>query len=197
MKQPPRNTQPIAETINLSDPPPRRRFSPVRPRWTAIAAIMALILNTQQELPLWWAIPSSLFYFYVLGILVWIACRVHARFKLWKQRPPRVLAAHAGLGIVAIMIWIVVELGFYRIVVGPHFSQRVYADSWIYQLLTATLAYAASLGLGLTVQGFDREGERQRREAQLEVDAREAELAAISNSRNPTSCSTRSTRFSR
>jgi two-component system LytT family sensor kinase len=169
----------MAETIDLSDPPPRRRFWPVLAGWTAIAAIMALILNAQQELPFRWMLPSTMFYFYSLGILVWIAWRIHERFALWKQGPSRLLAIHTGLGIVAITIWFVVELGFNRLFVGPEFWQKVWADSWMYQLLTTTLAYAASLGLGLTVQGFDRERERQQREAQLEVDAREAELAAI------------------
>ena len=112
-------------------------------------------------------------------MLVWIACRAHARFAWWKRRPPRVLATHVALGVVAITIWSFLFVGYYRVAVGPDFWQVVFADSWMYQLLTTTLAYVASLSLGLTVQGFDRERERQQREAQLEVAAREADLAAI------------------
>jgi len=53
----------MAETIDLSDRPPRRRFWLVLAGWTATAAIMALILYAQQGLPLRWMLPSSLFYF--------------------------------------------------------------------------------------------------------------------------------------
>ena len=151
----------MAETIDLSDSPRHRRFWLVLAGWTATAAIMALILHEHQGLPLRWMLPSSLFYFYSLGVLVWIACRAHARFAWWKRRPPRVLATHVALGVVAITIWSFLFVGFYRVAVGPDFWPVVFADSWMYQLMTTTWAYVASLGLGLTVQGFDRERERR------------------------------------
>jgi signal transduction histidine kinase len=175
----------MAETIDLSDRPPHRRLWLVLAGWTATSAIMALILHVHQGLPLQWMLPTSLFYFYSLGVLVWIACRAHARFAWWKRRPPRVLATHVALGAVAITLWSFLFVGFYRVVAGPDFWQLVFADSWMYQLMTATLAYVASLGLGLTVQSFDRERERRQREAQLEVAAREAELAAIKAQLHP------------
>ena len=53
------------------------------------------------------------------------------------------------------------------------------------QLLSAGFLYAAAVGLGVIVQGFDRERLRQQREAELELVARDAELTAIKSPLQP------------
>lgn len=169
----------MSNTIDLSDHRDHRRLWLVLAGWTASALMMALILSGQSGLAFIHAFEGTLFYYYVLGVLVWLACRADARFTWWKQPPLRALSIHAALGVAAISLWTALQLGYMRFMLGPDYWALVYSYTWGYQLQTAALAYAAGLGLGLTVQSFDRERERQRREAQLEVTAREAELAAI------------------
>jgi hypothetical protein len=43
--------------------------------WSAITAVMALILRTQERLPLARALAGAFMYFSVLGALVWLACQ--------------------------------------------------------------------------------------------------------------------------
>ena len=54
-------------------------------------------------------------------------------------------------------IWLAVQLIFHRITVGPQFWQFVYADSWLFQLMTAGLAYGAALGITLASLAWARE----------------------------------------
>ena len=56
---------------------------------------------------------------------------------------------------------------------------EVFADNWMFQLMSALFVYAAALGLMLTAQAHARERLRERREADLLIVARDAELAAI------------------
>jgi hypothetical protein len=56
--------------------------------------------------------------------------------------------------------------------------QVIYKDSWAFQLLFA-LIYGTVMGVTLTAQSWRRERERERREAELTILAREAELGAI------------------
>jgi LytS/YehU family sensor histidine kinase len=69
--------------------------------------------------------------------------------------------------------------------VGANFWQLVYADTWMFQLFTAVTTYGMALGAMLALQSADRERERERRESQLLILARDSELAAIKAQMQP------------
>jgi LytS/YehU family sensor histidine kinase len=118
-------------------------------------------------------------YFSVLGVLVWVACQADERLGLWRQTPLKAIGVHAAVAVIALTLWAATQVGLMRLFVGPDFWRLVYEDTWMFQLLIAGTTYAAGIGLGLIVQGFEREQLRRQREGQLEIVAREAELQAI------------------
>jgi hypothetical protein len=167
------------EPIDLTESARPHRAWLVLAGWSAVVMVMALVLRTQDGLPLARALAGASVQISVLGVLVWLACRADVRLGLWRQPPLKALTVHAAIGVAALMVWAAAQVGLMRVFVGPDFWRVVYADTWMFQWLTAGTTYAAGVGLGLTFQGFDRERLRQRREGQLEVAAREAELQAI------------------
>jgi two-component system, LytTR family, sensor kinase len=173
------------ETLDPPGSTNRRRYPLIVLGWTAIALIVALILRAQERLPFVIAFVSATVNYYTLGILVWTVCRLNVRLQLWQRRPVRAFTAHAILAVAALAAWGLIQVAFMRATVGPTFWERVYAETWRFQVLTGATMYAATLGVGLTVQSFDRERARQRREAVLEVMARHAELAAIKGQLRP------------
>jgi two-component system, LytTR family, sensor kinase len=168
-----------SKPIDLTDPAPPRVLWLVVAGWSAIASVMAIILWAQERLPIPRAIAGAVQYFSVLGVLVWLACRADARMGLWRYAPLKTFGAHAVLGVAALSIWAVAQIGLMRIFVGADFWRLVYADTWMFQLLTVGMTYAAGVGLGLTFQAFERAQLRRQREGELEVIARDAELQAI------------------
>ena len=147
--------------------------------WTAVASVVAVILRTQGSLPLLTAILSTCVWYYTLGALVWGACALHVRWKLWKQAPAGMSLAHAVICTVAMAVWMMVMVVFARVSIGPDYWRIVFGDWWMFQLLSNAMTYAVGVGIGLSVHASDREHERRQREARLEALAREAELTAI------------------
>jgi len=62
---------------------------------------------------------------------------------------------------------------------GPEFWELVYQGTWVFQLLSATVIYVAMLALTLAMLAFARDRDRVRREHELAVAARDAQLAAL------------------
>jgi two-component system sensor histidine kinase AlgZ len=168
-----------SEPIDLTEPTRPHRTWLVLVGWSAVAAVMALILRTQEGLPLPSALAGALMYFSVLGALVWLACEADARFGLWRQTPLKAVGVHAAVGLMALTLWAATQVGLMRLFVGPDFWRLVYGETWMFQLLIVGTTYAAGVGLGLIFQGFERERFRQQQVGQFEVVAREAELQAI------------------
>src|SRR5262249_19177243 len=65
-----------------------------------------------------------------------------------------------------------------RIEIGPYYW-RVYTGTWLFQLLFAASVYGTVRGLMLGATFWRRDRERERREAALELAARDLELSAI------------------
>jgi len=173
------------EPIDLTEPARRGAAWLVLPAWSAVALVMALILRTQAGLPMPNALAGAIMYFSVLGVLVWLACRLDVRFDLWSQTPLTAIGAHTAIGVTALIVWTATQVGLMRLLVGPDFWGVVFRDTWMFQLLIVATTYAAGLGLGLMFQGFERERLRQQREGRLEIAAREAELQAIKTQLEP------------
>ena len=175
----------MAHALDLPGPRKRDRFWLVVAGWTAVAVINSVALDASAEVAFRDGFPGSIFSHAVLGTLVWYVCRAHVRLELWKWRALRALSIHAAVGVCTLALWGALEAAYTRLMVGENFWQLVYADSWMLQLLSAVSLYAAAVGVGVIVQGFDREQRRQQREAKLELLARDAELTAIKSQFQP------------
>jgi hypothetical protein len=169
----------VPRTIDLTERSGPTRVWLVVAGWTAVAAIGALILRAQVNIPLGSGFIGALINYYTVGLLVWIVCRANVRYDWWQTPPARAVLIHTCIGLVALAIWSVLQLGMMRLSVGTNFWELVYEGTWMFQLMSAAMSYAAGLGLGLMLQALDRERQRQQREAELEMAAREAELMAI------------------
>jgi two-component system LytT family sensor kinase len=169
----------MPEVVDLSDRLRPHRFWQAAAGWTVVATVVALILRAQDGLPLARAILSTSVWYYSLGALVWAACALDVRWNLWKRTPAQTLFAHAALALAAISVWAAAIVTFSRLSIGPEYWDVVFGDWWGFQFLTTAVLYAGGVAVGLAVRSSDRERERQQREAQLEVLAREAELTAI------------------
>jgi signal transduction histidine kinase len=175
----------MSEVVDLTDPhrPPRAWVAIAG--WTSVAMVVALILSASHDLPLRTALPGAMVWYYSLGILVWWACALDGRFELWRHPRGRILLAHAIGGLVALGVWMAAMVSIARLAIGPQYWDVVFGDWWMFQLMSNAMVYAAGVGIGLMVRSADRERERERRQAQLEVLAREAELAAVKGQLRP------------
>lgn len=166
-------------TIDLSDPrvPSRRLIAFLG--WTALALAYAAILHLQLDLPFLSALFSSMNYFYTLALLA-IPVR---RLSAWLFRVTRPLwqhvAVHFPLGVVVVAAWQALHALFHRLVLGSDFWVLVYRDSWLFQLLSASVIYVAMIALMIATMAFARDQTRVRREHELAVAARDAQLAVL------------------
>ena len=163
----------MPETIDLSES--RRRV----PRlllfflgWTAVVVIMAGVLRLQINAHFGWALVNQGVEYYTLALLsivVWHAAAwLHDRhWPVWRW-----LTAHIALGVATIVVWQGTSIVFLRFAYGPNFWQTVFADSWLFQLVTILMTYGTLIGVTLYVQSSRRERER-------EIVVREAELALL------------------
>jgi two-component system, LytTR family, sensor kinase len=169
----------MADVVDLTDVPRPPRAWVAIAGWTAVAVVVALILSASNDLRPRTALPGAIVWYYSLGVLVWLACALDGRFELWRQARRRILLAHVGGGLLALGVWMAAMISIARLAIGPRYWNAVFGDWWMFQLMSNAMVYAAGVGIGLMVRSWDRERARERRQAQLEVSTREAELTAI------------------
>ena len=166
-------------TIDLSDDPePRRWWLPVL-SWTGAALLYALMLRVQIALPFVFALPSAAVCVFTLALLMIPVRRWTARLLAVPRPTVTLVAAHVAMAVTVLALWFGVQLVFHRVTVGPDYWRYVYADSWLFQLMTSALAYGAALGITLASLAWARERQRARREHELVVAARDAELSLL------------------
>jgi hypothetical protein len=166
-------------TIDLSDRAPARLWWRAPLLWTSAVLLYALVLTVQVGLPPWIALQGAAVYLYSLAIMT-IPVRLWMQRSLSAGRPtPRQLTLYilAGFGTVGIWFW--ANMLYNRYTIGPMYWTLVYEGNWIFQLLFAVTVYGTVVGLSLTAQAWRREHDRDRREAELMLVARDAELGAI------------------
>jgi len=141
--------------------------------------LYAIVLSQQIGLPLWVSLQSSAVYIYSLALLT-IPGRRWSWREMARRRPTRIrVAAHVGVGLLTIAAWYGVNMIYARISIGPQYWDVVFRGSWLFQLLFSVTIYGMVLGITLTAQSWRREQERERREAELALATREAELSTI------------------
>jgi len=171
-------------TLDLTDPsPPGRWRAPAA--WLGGVIVYALVLHFQIGLPFSITIRSSAVYVVSLALLSYPARR-WARRSLAPARPVTTLAViHAAFACATLAAWFGVNLFWDWMTIGPSFWVIVYANNWLFQLLFGTMTYGTVIGLTIAVESFRRERDRERREAALLVQARDAELGAIRSQFQP------------
>jgi two-component system LytT family sensor kinase len=167
-------------TIDLTDSTPRRGgwwLAAVLSTLGVLTYAFALHLQ-KPRLPLAMSLREAAMYAGALALVMVLV-------SLWDRRiADRRLAAwqmvvfELAIGVGAIALWQGLLLIVYRIELGPYYW-RVYAGTWMFQLLFAVAVYAAVRGLMLTSAFWRRDRERERREAALVVAARDLELSVI------------------
>jgi two-component system LytT family sensor kinase len=167
-------------TVDLSDAPPpaRRRWRPFL-AWTMAAVVYALILSNQVPLPWPVAARQSAIYVYSLAILIIPAQRFARRAIGGPMSRAMVVAGHVSFAVVTVAAWFGVNVLSDRLTLGPDFWQFIYANNWLFQLMSAATGYGTVMGLTIAAESSRRERTRERREAALLVQARDAELGAI------------------
>src|SRR5580765_6460947 len=167
-------------TVDLSETErPRQSWWWPLLAWTAVLIVYAMVLSAQVRIPFRYAAGSAAIYVYGLAILSLPAQRFARQSLSGNWRPAALVAGHVIYGVVTVGLWFGVNVAAARLTVGPEFWSLVYADNWLFQLLSAMTAYGTVIGLTIAAAGFRRERERERREAALVLQARDAELGAI------------------
>jgi signal transduction histidine kinase len=169
----------MTPTIDLSDPPRHRRSWLPLAVWTGSAVVYAAVLAAQIGLPFLMALHQSAMYMFSLALLMIPVARVSWRWMSRESTSASLIARHVAMGVVVIGLWRTLIIVHDRLAVGPYFWDLIYAQSWMFQFLFDVAVYGMALGVTLTSQAWQRERERERREAALTIVAREAELGAI------------------
>lgn len=147
--------------------------------WTAVVLIQAMILHVHLGGPFAWALLNQGVEFYTLALLSLVVWRINlrlreARLPFWKW-----LTAQIVLGLAILSTWQGVNILFLRSWIGPDFWNKVFAETWLFQLVSVLMTYGTMLGITLAAQSARRERERERQQALLEITARESELTAL------------------
>jgi signal transduction histidine kinase len=162
---------------DLSDRPHASTWWKWLPVWAAAAVAYTFALHSQVGVPLRSAIAVSVLYYATLALLMLPVSAATARLL---SRPVLVaVAAHVAMAIAVVAVWQGVMVAFYRATIGPHYWTVVFERKWAFQVLYAVALYGTALSVTLTVQSWRRERERERREAELMMAARDAELLAV------------------
>lgn len=171
-------------TVDLSESSPVAGWrAPIV--WGAAAAGYALVLHWQIGLPLSLTLRQAAVYVLSLAAFSLPAQRWARRSLLTNRSPIWLLGAHVMVAAATILAWLGFNVLWDRWMVGPDFWVIIYANNWLFQLVSGATAYGTVIGLTLAVEGWRRERERERREAALLVQARDAELAVIRSQFQP------------
>ena len=131
------------------------------------------------------AIRSAAVEYYTLAVLsipLWALSRRLSE-KNWTRS--KLVLIQVFLGVATVALWQGVHVLYSRLAVGPDFWARVYGDNWPYQLLQALFLYSTLLGFTLVIQASQRAGDQKMREAELRLQARDAEINAIRSQIKP------------
>jgi hypothetical protein len=168
------------QVLDLTDAPPRRAaWWPAALVWTSGTLLYATALHLQKaRLPFSIALRQSLVFCGTLAVTIWLVSAWDARQASRRRGALSMILSEIVLGLAAIAVWQGLVLLDNRLEVGPYFW-RIYTGTWMFQLLFDASIYVAVRGLMLAASLWQRDRERERREAALLVAARDLELSVI------------------
>jgi hypothetical protein len=124
------------------------------------------------------AVPMTLLYAF-LSLSVWYPCRA---FPLERSKWPLALVTHATAALLTSAVWVFLGAGLARLLESlPAFAGLAgrYAERVPTLFAAGVLFYLVSAGLHYVLISFEAARARERKEAELEILAREAELQAL------------------
>jgi len=169
----------VSQIVDLTDRPRPPHIGLVLGAWTVVVIGMATSLALKHRVPWANAIRSAAVEYYTLAALsvpLWLWSERLSEAKLPRSQ---LVLVHVFLGGAIVGVWQGVHVLYSRLAVGPGFWGRVYGDNWPYQLVQALFLYGSLLGFTLVIQASQRAVLQGRREAELRLQARDAELNAI------------------
>ena len=147
--------------------------------WMTATGLQTLILVVQEGLPWVIALGSAIVTFALLALLgvpTWYLCT-------WLSRQPRpwwqLVAVHVGFAAAVVAVWQLVFMALLRFLGGPIALSEFVSGGGLWAWLQAALLYIVMLSGMLLVQSSRRLARQQRREADLRLHMREAELRAL------------------
>lgn len=147
--------------------------------WAVATLLEASILAAQEDLLFWYALWNSAIRYAILALLaipVWKVCSWLSK----SQRRLRVrVGVHLALAIIIPALWEGIYFGLLYLQLGPDIAGDVIRSSGLWQVLYTFLTYLL-LVVSITAIHTSKRLETQRRkEAELQLLAREAELRAL------------------
>jgi two-component system, LytTR family, sensor histidine kinase AlgZ len=174
-----------ASAFDFSDRAPLRRAWLAAAGWSGLAVVEALALHYQWGVNWTGSAVSAVLDYSTMGVLTWAVCMLNRRLEIWNRPAVRALPVYLALVACAAVAWWSFKVGFLRVLMGPPYWDLAFAESWMFQITSGAFAIAAAVGLGITIQAFDREHERREREVRFEVAARDLELEALKGQLRP------------
>jgi sensor histidine kinase YesM len=153
--------------------------------WTAFVVAMASIVTTQKGVPFRYAIRSEAVSYYSLAlvsVVVWIASAWLARRGASRTVTA---AAQVVLAVVLVAAWQGATYAYYWSMLGPNVWRFVYEGNWLFQLMNAVVLYGAVVAGTLALQASRRARDHERRQHELALLARDAELRALTMQLEP------------
>ncbi len=146
--------------------------------WLGASLLEASIATAQEGVPFLMMLPGSAVPYGILALLaipIWRFCLV-----LRERRPPSLAAAaaHAVMAVLVVAVWQGAYLGLLYLVLGRTGLSPL-LEGGLWYLLSATLQYGLLVAGILFVQTARLLRDQERRETELRVLAREAELRAL------------------
>jgi len=146
--------------------------------WAIATLLEALILAAQERLYFPYAVAGTGTYFGLLALVCWPAWLVCARIAERSYSRIRVVGIHLLMGVVALALWQGAYLACMYLWVGSLSEFRL-QETGLWQLLGAVTLYGAMIAAIIAVQTSRRLQIQVRRQAELRLLAREAELRAL------------------
>jgi len=153
--------------------------------WTVLVLVMAGVVSTQKDVPLVYALRSEGINYYTLAavsLVVWFASAAMSA-RRWPVVPQT--AVHLALGLVLTAAWQSVYGAYMWSIMGPLVWDKLYRGTWMFLVMNACVLYGGVLAGTLAVQSARSARAHERRQHELALAAREAELRALNAQLEP------------
>lgn len=147
--------------------------------WAAATLLQASVLAAQEALYFPYAFMGAATYFGLLGLLGWPAWVVCAGIAERSWSRSRVAAVHLLMGVLVIAVWQVGYLACLRGWMGSSSFALRLREIGLWELLGSAGFYAGMIAIIIAVQTSRRLQVQLRRQSELQLLAREAELRAL------------------
>jgi two-component system LytT family sensor kinase len=146
--------------------------------WAIATLLEAAVLAAQERVRIPFALAGAAFYYGLLGLLaipVWRACNT---LRERSYGLTRVIAIHLAIGLVCVTLWESAYLGSMYVIEGGSAHLRL-KDTGLWQALTSITVYSVMVVGVLAVQASRRLQVQLKRESELKIVARDAEIRAL------------------